>query len=249
MATGKPTILLIPGSCNQGIIYDHVAAILRSQGYPVEPITLPSQGGPSSSTMYDDSEYIRQNYLKGLVAQGREIIIVMHSYSGLPGTECIKGFARKDRLAQDLNGGIVGLLYISSLVVLAGNSIVDLNPMLESQATIDGNELWPKNARDMFFNDLDDDVAEKYLAKIVYQAVPSFHTPLTYEGYRSVPTSYLVCTKDATILPVHQLAQTAMLGEGGIRTYSVDAGHFPMLGKPQAVADVIHDVASREGTA
>lgn len=137
MANEKPTILLIPGSCNQGIIYEPVAAILRCQGYSVEPITLPSQGGPSSSTLHDDSEYIRQNYLKNLVAQGREIVIVMHSYSGLPGTECIKGFARKDCLAQDLNGGIVGLLYISSLVVLAGNSIVDLNPMLESQATID----------------------------------------------------------------------------------------------------------------
>lgn len=87
--------------------------------------------------MYDDSEYIRQNYLKDLVAHSREVVIVMHSYSGLPGTECIKGFARQDCLAQDLNGSIVGLLYISSLVVLAGNSIVDLNPMLESQATID----------------------------------------------------------------------------------------------------------------
>lgn len=101
----------------------------------------------------------------------------------------------------------------------------------------------------MFFNDLNDDAAKKYLAKNVYQAVPSFHTPLTYEGYRGVPTSYLVCTKDATVLPEHQLAQTAMLGEGGIHTYSVDKGHFPMLSKPQAVADIIHDVASREGTA
>lgn len=137
MATEKATILLIPGSCCQGIIYEPVAAILRSQGYPAEPITLPSQGGPPSSTIYDDSEYIRQNYLKDLVAQDREIIIVMHSYSGIPGTECVKGFARKDRLAQDLKGGIVGLLYISSPVLRAGSSLSDINPNLESQATFD----------------------------------------------------------------------------------------------------------------
>ncbi|KAJ6114615.1 hypothetical protein N7486_000393 [Penicillium sp. IBT 16267x] len=106
------------------------------------------------------------------------------------------------------------------------------------------NELWPKNPREMFFNDLDDRTAEKYLAKIVYQAVPSLHTPLTYEGYCSVPANYLICTKGATLPPVHQLAQTAVLGERGIRTYSVHAGHFPMLSKPQDVADVIDDIAS-----
>lgn len=101
----------------------------------------------------------------------------------------------------------------------------------------------------MFLNDLDDSTAEKYLDKVVYQAVPSFQTALTYEGYRSVPTSYLICTKDAMLLPEHQLAQTTILGEGDIRTYSVDAGHFPMLSKPQDVADVISDIALREASA
>jgi hypothetical protein len=93
-----------------------------------ETITLPSAGGPTSSTATDDAKHIQDNYLKPLVAQGKNIVLVMHSYSGLPGTESVKGFARKDLAAQDKNGGVVGLLYESALLLPAGLSVASALP-------------------------------------------------------------------------------------------------------------------------
>lgn len=128
MASEKPTILLIPGAWHQGSTFDPVAQLLREEGYPAETITLPSAGGPASTTAYDDAKHIQDEYLHDLVAQGKGVIIVMHSYAGVPGTECVKGFAKKDLAALGKKGGIVGLIYLSAFLIPAGASVESFLP-------------------------------------------------------------------------------------------------------------------------
>jgi hypothetical protein len=126
--TTKPTILLIPGAWHTGSTFEPVANILRAQGYQAEPVTLPSAGGPTSATAYDDAEHIQKTYLNDLVAQGKEVILVMHSYGGIPGTECVKGFARSHLAAQGKKGGVVSLIYQSAFIVPAGASVESFLP-------------------------------------------------------------------------------------------------------------------------
>ena len=128
MTTLKPTILLVPGAWHQGSTFEPVANILRAQGYEAETITLPSAGGPASTTAYDDAEYIRNTYLKPLVGQEKEVVLVMHSYAGVPGTECVRGFARKDIAAQGKKGGVISLVYQAAFLVPAGASIESFVP-------------------------------------------------------------------------------------------------------------------------
>jgi pimeloyl-ACP methyl ester carboxylesterase len=52
-----------------------------------------------------------------------------------------------------------------------------------------------------------------------------------------------LCTKDAGFPLVAQQMMARIPGEGVVRTYSIDAGHFAMLSQPEAVAGVIHQVA------
>lgn len=104
--------------------------------------------------------------------------------------------------------------------------------------------MYPKNPRQKFYNDLDDEAASKYLAAIVHHSPETMRTPLTYEAYRDVPTNYIFCTRDAGFPLIAQQKIATIPGEG-VRTYSVDAGHFAMLGQPQAVAEVVHDAATR----
>ncbi|KAH8423411.1 alpha/beta hydrolase [Aspergillus melleus] len=242
----KPTILLIPGAWHQGNTFDPVATILRQQGYPAETITLPSAGGPSSTTAYDDANHIRKNYLDGLVSQGKEVILVLHSYAGIPGTESVKGYARKDLVAQGKNGGVVGLVYLAAFLIPAGASVETFVPGgLDPLMTLDGDQMYPKNPRENFYSDLDDETAAKHLAALVTHAPEAMRTPLTYEAYRDVPTSYILCTRDVGFPVVAQQSIAGIPGEGVVRTYDVDGGHCAMLSQPQAVADVIHDVAKR----
>jgi hypothetical protein len=128
MANHKPTILLVPGAWHKGSTFEPVATILRDQGYEAETITLPSAGGPASTTAYDDAKYIQRQYLSPLVSSEKEVILVMHSYAGVPGTESVKGFARKDLAEQGKKGGVVGLVYLSAFIVPTGASVATLLP-------------------------------------------------------------------------------------------------------------------------
>ena len=103
--------------------------------------------------------------------------------------------------------------------------------------------MYPKDPREKFYNDMDDETASKYLAAIVPHAPETMRTPLTYAAYHDVPTSYIFCTQDAGFPLSAQQRIAAIPGEGAVHTYSVDGGHFSMLSQPQAVADVIHDVS------
>lgn len=126
MSSEKPTILLIPGAWLPASAFEDVATILRAQGYPVHTMALLSVGGPTSTTVADDAEDIRQRYLNKFIMEGKEVIIVMHSYSGIPGTESVKGFARKDLAAQGKKGGVVGLIYITAFLIAAGQSVASI---------------------------------------------------------------------------------------------------------------------------
>lgn len=128
MSTPKPAILLIPGAWHQGEAWKPVTNILQEQGYYVEPVTLPSAGGPPSTSVADDAAYIRGNHLESLVAQGREVIIVMHSYGGVPGTESVKGFARKDIAAQGKPGGVIALVYTAAFMIAGGQTLAESLP-------------------------------------------------------------------------------------------------------------------------
>jgi pimeloyl-ACP methyl ester carboxylesterase len=108
--------------------------------------------------------------------------------------------------------------------------------------------MYPKNPREMFYNDLDDETAAKHVAAIVPHSREAMRTPLTYEAYRDVPTSYIICARDAGFPLAAQQKVATMAGEG-TRTYTVDAGHFAMLSQPQAIADIVHDVAMRAADA
>lgn len=52
----------------------------------------------------------------------------MHSYGGIPGTESVAGFARKDLAARGKKGGVVSLIYQSAFIVPAGASVASFLP-------------------------------------------------------------------------------------------------------------------------
>lgn len=89
----------------------------------MKTLTLLSVGGPTSTTAADDATYIQENYLDDLVFQGKEVVVVMHSYGGIPGTESVKGRTRRDIAAQAKKGGVVALVYMAAFLISAGQSV------------------------------------------------------------------------------------------------------------------------------
>ena len=91
-----------------------------------------------------------------------------------------------------------------------------------------------------FYNDLDADTTARCLAELApYSAAPCFFTPATYEAYRDIPTTYLLCENDAAISFEAQKAMVAAAGENVVKSHVCKSGHSPMVSEPQLVFDVI----------
>jgi hypothetical protein len=74
--------------------------------------------------MQDDAAYF-QRIIESLADQGRAVVIVTHSYGGVPGTESAKGLSKTDRQAAGKDGGVVGIVYLAAIVPEVGQSVLD----------------------------------------------------------------------------------------------------------------------------
>ena len=111
----RPTFVCVPGASHSPIIYDPVKSALSYYGYEVVPLGLPSVGGNPAT--YDFTEDVRtiRNYVAQLADTGRDVILVMHGYSGVPGGEALQALAKSDRERRGLRGGVIRLVFIMAV--------------------------------------------------------------------------------------------------------------------------------------
>lgn len=117
----KPTVLFIPGAWFKVAAYNIFLSSLRNIGYPVTASEYPSLNpAPNDHDIgcARDTSYLRDKFLLPLVdEQSKDVVLVMHSYGGMPGAGAAQGLSKKLRKRSGKDGGVVGLIMISALVV------------------------------------------------------------------------------------------------------------------------------------
>lgn len=120
-----PSLVLIPGASATPEHYTAVLEGVRARNLEIQALHLPSVAfspppGPPP-TMYDDAAHI-QSYVSKLVEDGKDVVLIAHSYGGTPSTQSVKGLSKKEREAQGLSGGVVGLAYMTVLLPEVGKA-------------------------------------------------------------------------------------------------------------------------------
>lgn len=140
---GKPVIAVIPAAWHSPIHYQLYTTALRSAGYASVSERLPScdSPDPKSQTVATDAAFIRERLLLPAINRGREIVVIMHSYSGGPGSMAAKGLSVAERRAAGQPGGIVGLIFLSAFVAHDGQTLVSgsggqLSPWVNQKVSI-----------------------------------------------------------------------------------------------------------------
>ena len=122
----KPTVLIVPGGCHVPIHYEPLTKVLSSHGFPSVALRLPTAGAsPPDKDLHDDISYISSKLEELVEKEGKEVIVIVHSYGGTPGPSAARPFVKKERAQQGKNGGVIGLLYISSWGVPSGKSTME----------------------------------------------------------------------------------------------------------------------------
>ena len=137
MSSSKPVIVLIPGAFHRPSVWDGVVKRLNSQGFSTLTPPLAVSGDLSSKTPesqewkeianngpVDDAKLIHRELLP-LLDEGKEAVIVSHSYGSVPACVAIDGQTTVDRAAKGLKGGIRAVVNVAGFASPAhGKSLI-----------------------------------------------------------------------------------------------------------------------------
>lgn len=260
--TSSTTFVLVPGAWHPASALDLIAKPLSDAGYTVRGVDLPSVGSePPLDDFNPDVEKISR-VIAEEADRGQDVVLFMHSYGGIVGTEACRGLGKKEREAAGKKGGVVRLIYCAAFLLREGGfPIAGSEPAGSYLLTLDrsagvslfdqlggkplpwfiitDNEtrLVADTPEEIFYNDMSADEAKKAVDTLSHHSYKCLFTKLTYLAYKDIPTSYQFCTKDNAI---PMFAQEKMVEDARARGVHVDAetfdaSHSPFLSMPDKV--------------
>lgn len=122
----KPHILIIPGAWYPASNLDTFIESLEAAGYSAVAFSLPSFNTAGVSVQ-DDEDRVKV-LLASLVDNGKDVIILAHSYGGLvaAGVIASPGLDKRTREAQASKGGVVGIVYLAAIIPAEDEGILQL---------------------------------------------------------------------------------------------------------------------------
>jgi pimeloyl-ACP methyl ester carboxylesterase len=242
----KPVFVFVPGSWHGPEVWEKVSSLLREQGYKSVSITLPTTSGSSSASFGDDVK-ATQAALQVETSQGRNVIVVVHSYGGVVGESAMKGFTRpKDAAALSTNTGyVVGLIVIASGFAQSGMAFLDATngqPPPSWRIDPSGFAEIQVPERELFYHDLPAVEGDEWVAKLRKQSTKAFTEgrDVMYHGWQDAPVWTLITTEDKALpAEVQRMMVDMVKDQADITVKEIASSHSPMLSKPKEVVDII----------
>ncbi|KAF4501495.1 hypothetical protein FAGAP_2288 [Fusarium agapanthi] len=232
-----PQIVIVPASFAPPSLYSRLIQSLTQYALETTVIDLPSVGFRDTlpaASMEEDAQHIRK-VATTLADEGHEIILVMHSYGGICGTESTAGVSKTERQAAGKAGG--------SVKTMMGDNMPHFMKLEGDYLRSD-----PEGCASVNFSDLPKAEALTYAKQMTAHSALSFAGPLKNGGYLNIPVVYIVCEKDISVPSVVQRSVIDMISKKSGRnviTFSCDSGHFPTVSIPGKVASFIYKVATQ----
>ncbi|KAF2421125.1 alpha/beta-hydrolase [Tothia fuscella] len=250
--SSKPTVIVVPGAWHTSEGWKSVSDHFTTAGYPFIGIEKPSVSlGPTYIQNFDpDVEAVRSEIAKA-ANDGKDIVVLMHSYGGVPGSAACKGFSKEDRAKEGKKGGVIRLVYVAAFALDEGVSLASLGNSKSSRSSqwsiIDdsGEFATVADGNYRFYHDVDPAIADENSAKLQHHAFKTFRSEQTYAAWKHIPSTYVVCEEDRAVpaeVQEHMASQ-----EGGLWTVkSLKSSHSPFLSMPKDLAEIIRKAAGED---
>jgi pimeloyl-ACP methyl ester carboxylesterase len=216
------TVMLVHGAWHRPNTWEKLETELHALGYGTHAPALPSAGERPTAGMHDDAAVVA----KELASIEGPVVLLGHSYGGIPITEAAAGARNVERL-----------IYLCAWMPDEGQSLFDLEG---SRTPDDVSGLLPLisgGARTSFYGDLPDAEAEQAMSTLVDQTVRSFAEKVGAVAWRDIPSTYIVAEQDQAISLAVQEKMAAQAAE--IRRLT--SGHSPFLSQPRVLAALIDE--------
>jgi pimeloyl-ACP methyl ester carboxylesterase len=125
MAT-KQEFIVVPGAWHSPEAFKSTTILLQNAGYTVHGISLPSVGASPPLQSFDPDVSVIQSTINKVLSSGKDVVIVYHSYGGVPGSEALGEYIKSLESGEKKEGwGIVRrLVYCCAFVLPEGGSLM-----------------------------------------------------------------------------------------------------------------------------
>ncbi|OOO11944.1 hypothetical protein OAory_01084140 [Aspergillus oryzae] len=243
-STHPPTLLLTPGSWHTPTSLIHLQTALQKAGYPTQTIAHPTNGAePPTKTLTDDTTNLRHTLSQLIDQEGKDVVLIAHSYGGLVISNAAEGFGKKDRGKRGLQGGVVLMVYMTAFLVPRGKSLFGvLGEFRPANMVLEGSYCRATSARESFYHDLSPEMLAEAEAQLTHSCIGAYTESVNYEPWRDISCAYIFCEEDRALgLPVQEML-VEMMRESApfpVLTGRLKASHSPFYSMPGETAEVI----------
>ncbi|HLU58317.1 MAG TPA: alpha/beta hydrolase [Pseudonocardia sp.] len=218
-----PTLVLVHGAWHGPWAWRRLVEELTD--LDVRTVALPSVGPDPRALgdMHTDAEAVRA----AIAVVDGPVVVCAHAYGGMPVTQAAAGI-----------GNVVGLVYVCGFQLDVGESILSaVGGRVPSWWDVHRSEGYvdPLRPFETFYADVRAHPARGAVARLAHQSLVAFEQPLTRAAWRTIPSTYVVCERDAAIPVVAQ----ELMAERADRVLRMPTSHAPFLSRPAQLAGVL----------
>ncbi|KAJ5139416.1 uncharacterized protein N7515_004264 [Penicillium bovifimosum] len=243
--SNRPSLIFIHGSWHRPICFDPIVKLLEPNFRCVR-VALPSTAFNPEATFKDDLDATR-DAISAETRDGRNVVVVAHSYGGLVGNSAIKGFAKPKDADTSQTGYVCGLILIASGFSLTGLSFMDpffgRPPPSWRVNDQTGYAELVASPQEIFYHDLPEKEATYWISHLTSQSLKALFEggEYSYSGWKDVPSWYIGTVEDRG-LPV--LAQRMSVGMArgmgaSVEHRELQTSHSPFLSQPGLTVEII----------
>ncbi|GAA0374779.1 alpha/beta hydrolase [Microbispora corallina] len=216
------TVMLVHGAWHQPSSWARLEAELHALGYGTHTPGLPSAGEHPTAGMHDDAAVLAAE----LASIAGPVVLLGHSYGGIPITEAAAGASNVERL-----------IYLAAYMPDKGQSMYAIHGLPDPEET---SGLFPlsNEPRVSLYGDLPDGEAEQAVSKLVNQTIRSFAEKVDVAAWRSIPSTYIITEQDKAI----PLALQEQMAAQAAEIHRLPGGHSPFLSQPRRLATLIDEI-------
>ncbi|CAG8398676.1 unnamed protein product [Penicillium salamii] len=257
MATPYPTIVLVHGAWHTPANYQSYIDDLQAAGFTVHCPRLPTCNGsrPPNAEFSDDVAHVR-SIITSCVERGERVLVIMHSYGGMVGTDAAQGLDLATRKVTSQPGGVIHLLYLCAYMLIPGltpQAIVEETNMTEKWLQMvefaeDGTSLLSDPSMACFSGLEEQSVVDKAVETLVRFPLGSGNAVTTGDAWRTVPSTYVRTSRDCAMVPAYQDLILERIEKEGVvpNVVEFDTHHSVWISLPEEMVQMALKAAHDE---
>ncbi|MCJ1444572.1 MAG: hypothetical protein MMC23_005074 [Stictis urceolatum] len=249
MESPRPTIVLVHGAWHSPANYVSYVQALRTAGYEVSCPHLPtcSSDRPPKASLADDVAVVRKA-VEDLINKGQDVVVVMHSYGGVVGTDALRGLSPLERKGEGKERGVKHLVYMCAYMLPERAAVWDVveeagftEIFKDVIEVADDGSTFPKDLVQTFFTGNAPQATGTAADNFERFPMQALQARTSFAAWRIIPATYIFTSNDYGVPLIYQKNMTKKVKAEGVVLHEmqIESHHSPFISHEQEMVEVV----------